>query len=67
MNETPLFLEAGSDRRRPIGKILKPYKPPQLWAIGDLLNVTLGGSPGFGDSGNEEDGCDPGTPGNGCP
>jgi hypothetical protein len=32
-------------------KRLKPYKPPQLSLIGELLSTTLGGSPGAGDSG----------------
>ncbi len=28
----------------------QPYHPPQLVKLGDLRTLTLGGSPGFGDS-----------------
>jgi len=31
----------------------KPYSRPKLDALGDLRALTLGGSPGLGDSGNE--------------
>lgn len=30
----------------------KPYVRPQLYPFGDLRSLTLGGSPGVGDSGN---------------
>jgi hypothetical protein len=30
----------------------KPYVRPQLYTFGDLRGLTLGGSPGVGDSGN---------------
>jgi len=30
----------------------KPYEPPALTALGDVRDLTLGGSPGTGDSGN---------------
>lgn len=29
----------------------KPYKKPQLISLGDIRDVTMGGSPGVGDSG----------------
>ncbi|MBL4772927.1 MAG: lasso RiPP family leader peptide-containing protein [Alcanivoracaceae bacterium] len=28
-----------------------PYKKPELIPLGDIRDVTMGGSPGFGDSG----------------
>jgi hypothetical protein len=30
----------------------RPYAPPRLEALGDVRDLTLGGSPGLGDSGN---------------
>jgi len=30
----------------------RPYAPPRLEALGDLRTLTLGGSPGLGDSGD---------------
>ena len=30
----------------------QPYTPPELRRLGDLRDLTLGGSPGTGDSGN---------------
>lgn len=30
----------------------RPYTPPHLEALGDLRDLTLGGSPGTGDSGD---------------
>ncbi|GEM_PF-2348955 len=30
----------------------KPYVPPSLQPCGDVRDVTMGGSPGVGDSGN---------------
>lgn len=30
----------------------EPYLPPRLQLLGDLRDLTLGGSPGTGDSGN---------------
>ncbi len=30
----------------------KPYRSPELVACGDVRDVTMGGSPGVGDSGN---------------
>jgi len=33
-------------------QIKKDYKKPQLTALGDIRDVTMGGSPGTGDSGN---------------
>lgn len=30
----------------------KPYRPPELMVCGDVRDVTMGGSPGVGDSGN---------------
>lgn len=30
----------------------RPYAPPRLEALGDLRSLTLGGSPGLGDSGD---------------
>jgi hypothetical protein len=32
------------------GKPRKPYRKPQLGKLGDLRTLTLGGSPGVGDS-----------------
>ena len=29
----------------------RPYQKPQLTPLGDIRDVTMGGSPGFGDSG----------------
>lgn len=29
----------------------KPYTPPQVLSLGDIRDVTMGGSPGIGDSG----------------
>ena len=34
------------------GNPRKPYSKPQLEMLGDLRNLTLGGSPGSGDSSN---------------
>jgi len=34
------------------GNPRKPYSKPQLEILGDLRNLTLGGSPGSGDSSN---------------
>jgi hypothetical protein len=42
-------------RRAPVpvkGKPRKPYSKPQLEILGDLRNLTLGGSSGSGDSSN---------------
>jgi len=33
-------------------KTKKPYQKPSLHACGDVRDVTMGGSPGVGDSGN---------------
>jgi hypothetical protein len=33
------------------GKPRKPYRKPQLQVLGDLRTLTLGGSPGIGESG----------------
>jgi hypothetical protein len=35
-----------------IGKSRRPYRKPQLRKLGDLRTLTLGGSPGVGDSGS---------------
>ncbi len=35
-----------ADRRR------RPYRPPRLVDFGDVRDLTLGGTPGTGDSGN---------------
>jgi hypothetical protein len=32
-------------------KTRKPYRKPQLGSLGDLRSLTLGGSPGTGESG----------------
>jgi hypothetical protein len=34
------------------GDDLRPYSPPRLEVLGDVRDLTLGGSPGVGDSGN---------------
>jgi hypothetical protein len=39
-------------RSRSTYKARKPYRKPQLDALGDLRSLTLGGSPGAGDSGS---------------
>ena len=39
-----------SDER--VGKQRKAYRRPQLTQLGDLRNLTLGGSPGPGESGH---------------
>jgi len=38
-----LSKKKGSDKR--------PYEKPKLVSLGDIRDVTMGGSPGFGDSG----------------
>lgn len=42
--EPPPSSDAGSRR---------PYASPRLVVLGDLRSLTLGGSPGFGDSGGQ--------------
>ncbi|MDX1999010.1 MAG: lasso RiPP family leader peptide-containing protein [Thermoanaerobaculia bacterium] len=50
MNETkPRAVESPSD---PPGSTKKPYSPPQLAVFGDVRDVTMGVSPGVGESGN---------------
>jgi hypothetical protein len=39
-----------SEPKRPAGS--RRYAPPQLFSYGALGQLTLGGSPGMGDSGN---------------
>jgi hypothetical protein len=34
------------------GRTLRKYATPHLWAFGDLRDLTLGGTPGTGDSGS---------------
>jgi hypothetical protein len=34
------------------GAAKKPYQPPELTALGDLRDLTMGPSPGIGESGN---------------
>jgi hypothetical protein len=34
-----------------VEKLRKPYSKPQLMSLGDLRTLTLGGSPGYGDTG----------------
>ena len=44
MSNNSVCLPADVDSRR-------PYVSPRLVVLGDLRSLTLGGSPGFGDSG----------------
>ncbi len=41
------------DHRHDVGRedLRRPYKSPNLAELGDIRDVTLGGSPGVGDSG----------------
>ncbi len=43
-------LTEGDAERAKVAK--KPYAPPRLTAYGDLRTLTLGPSPGIGESGN---------------
>jgi hypothetical protein len=43
--------EAGQIINDRAGKARKPYRKPGLKSLGDLRTLTLGGSPGTGDSG----------------
>jgi hypothetical protein len=43
--ETHTFIPGDAEMRR------KPYRKPHLEDLGTLLDLTLGGSPGVGDSG----------------
>lgn len=47
-DETPASPEAAVESRE-----RRAYTPPVLSRFGDVRSVTLGGSPGGGDSGNE--------------
>ena len=38
--------------KKPAAKTRKPYRPPQLIPRGDVRDVTLGPTPGVGESGN---------------
>ena len=44
-------LERAQAAPRPAGAAVKTYRRPRLIAYGDLRSLTLGGSPGMGDSG----------------
>jgi len=44
--------EAAQDPQKNRKERLKPYSKPVLEELGDLRDVTLGGSPGVSDSGN---------------
>ncbi|MBN1400971.1 MAG: lasso RiPP family leader peptide-containing protein [Anaerolineae bacterium] len=44
-------------------RVLKPYAPPRLQLLGDIRDLTMGGSPGIGDSGVEEPEFPQGWPG----
>lgn len=48
MNKTTLHVEIEEAVTTPRA----PYQAPQLTALGDVRDLTLGGSPGTGDSGN---------------
>ena len=41
-----------ADETAPASKTRKPYTKPDLVPCGDVRDVTMGGSPGVGDSGN---------------
>jgi len=40
-----------SNKQQDIRQNKKTYKKPELTPLGDIRDVTMGGSPGFGDSG----------------
>lgn len=44
-------MEGTTDLHPPQGAQRKAYTPPRLQSLGDLRDLTLGGSPGLGDSG----------------
>lgn len=49
-HDQPRDPRATTDRRDPRGR-RKPYSPPELDVLGDVRDVTLGGTPGVNDSG----------------
>jgi hypothetical protein len=49
--ENDLKLLAESENRTEVIGRRKPYKSPRLEVLGDVRDITLGGSPGVGDSG----------------
>lgn len=44
INQKQSFVEKNKQKK-------KPYVKPMLTPLGDIRDVTMGGSPGFGDSG----------------
>jgi hypothetical protein len=48
-------------------KVRKPYRKPQVYELGDLRTLTLGGSPGIGDSGTGDPEFPPGVHGRSLP
>jgi hypothetical protein len=57
VNEAALVLEVKAGDGLHSGKLPKAYQPPHLYRLAELLDVTLGGSPGPVDSGGQ--GCFP--------
>jgi hypothetical protein len=52
LSQPQLNVETSPGAGLPGGKQPKQYRSPRLCVIGQLLSVTLGGSPGSGDSGS---------------
>ncbi len=53
MTETRQIQRTPTEREEaPTGAVRLPYMPPQLTPLGALRTVTLGGSPGTGESAN---------------
>jgi hypothetical protein len=48
MNQTTL----NAENETAVTAVRAPYQAPQLTALGDVRDLTLGGSPGTGDSGS---------------
>ena len=50
-NESKTINSPDSDHEKDTPESGRPYTKPELVDYGPIRNVTLGGSPGFGDSG----------------
>ncbi len=46
------YRQSGAEHEVGVGAMRKPYDPPRLVRYGDVRDVTLGPSPGTGESGN---------------
>ena len=58
MTEQAAYFMQGEPRARP----RLPYAPPRLVELGELRDITLGASPGVGDSGGTQPQRCPGCP-----